>query len=134
MSICVSGKALMGLFKLSAKLAIFLMKHHFCLRLWLTNFSCTEYFLDVLHKEGLSVKGKLTLVDKIWIFKKKLKFRKICISYHEIQGFPILKDIPNETVGYVNECDFFYIIIKGVNIWKTCIVEWTNIFRITHRW
>lgn len=114
------------------------MKHHFCLRLWLTNFSCTylSIFWMFYTKKAYQLKENWNYLLPMIKFKlsKKLKFRKICISYHDLQGFPILKDITNETLGYVNECDFLYHIMKGANIWKTCIVEWTSIFRITHRW
>lgn len=35
--------------------------------------------------------------DEIQIFKQKLEFWKTYINYHEIDNFPILKDIPEDT-------------------------------------
>lgn len=31
--------------------------------------------------------------DKIWVFKQKLEFWKICILHHKLNSIPILKDI-----------------------------------------
>lgn len=35
--------------------------------------------------------------DEIQIFKQKLEFWKTYINHHEIDNFPILKDIPEDT-------------------------------------
>lgn len=48
--------------------------------------------------------------DKIWGFKQKLEFWKICIHYHELDSAPTLKDFSDEIDDDdINECDFWIL-------------------------
>ena len=67
--------------------------------------------------------------DQIQALKQKLEFWKTCICHHELDSFPILKDFSDEIYGNINKCNsFLHHIMRCVNVWKICIIQWANKF------
>lgn len=51
----------------------------------------------------------------------------MCICHHELDSFPILKDVLMRYLsGDIKECNFW--LLCNVNIWKICINS-VNIFK-----
>ena len=63
-----------------------------------------------MNKVSLSLQGKLAVfvaTDKIWAFKQKLEFQKICHCMLDI--FPLLQDFPDEINGDTDEKGFLIL-------------------------
>ena len=72
-------------------------------KLRLFRFECLADSFPKMNKVSLSLQGKqLTAFaanDKIQAFKWKLEFWDTCICHHELDGYPMLKDFPDEIDG-----------------------------------
>lgn len=72
--------------------------------------ACGWYFLLT---KLLSLQGKQLTVsvanDKICAYKRKLEFYKTCIHHHRLDSFPVLKDVPDDIRGDINECSFWIL-------------------------
>lgn len=51
--------------------------------------------------------------DKMWAFKRKFEFWKICTHHHKLDSFWILKDISEKLNGDVNKCDLKKTILHN---------------------
>ena len=49
-------------------------------------------------------------------FQVKIRMLKTCVYHHELDRFPILKDIFDPMDGELNKCDLFYIYILWQNM------------------
>lgn len=123
------------------KLASFFMKHHFYLKIdtqamVIQTWVFDRHFLGNEWNKPVTSREKLTLflpVIKFELSSKNKNFRKTCNCLNEIDNFPILKSFSDE-FSDVNKCNFLYHIMKCVNIGKTYIIQWSNIFQLTNPW
>lgn len=113
-----------------------LYKHHFYLKKWLWFFRL-DYLADIFSKMKWASTN-----DKIQAFKWKLKFRIICICYHHLDKFKILKRLFWWSCDDFNECDFFppYIVQWNVSTFgRLALLSKPIFFRyemhdINHAW
>lgn len=107
------GKALVWLFELWVELFTFLIEHHFYLKKWLTNYIFSDIWHILCWKSACHFKGKKWMIfvtnDKIWVFKRKFEFWKLCICHHEFGSILIFKNFSDEISGDINECDFLIL-------------------------
>lgn len=61
---------------------------------------------------------------------EKLEFWKAFICHCELDSFSRPADFSDEICGAINKCDFWYSIMKCVNIWKICIIQGTTVFKV----
>lgn len=69
---------------------------------------------------------QLTMIfanGKIWAFELKLEFWETFINQGQFDSFPIHKIFSDEIDGEFNEAT---VIMKIVDIWKICIIQWNN--------
>lgn len=53
--------------------------------------------------------------------------KRVCC--HKLDLFPTLKDFPDEMVVVLTNMTFKYCVVKCINIWKICIIQWIESFR-----
>lgn len=136
----VSRKKHLCVFELWAKVNIFPMEHNFEFKKWLQRNCGYSNLANWQRFSRKQTKWAWHFVENIWhivandkteTFKWKLGLLQNL--YHcEIDSVPIIKNISNEIDGDINKCDFFfYIVWWNVNIWKTCLTQWTSIFKMS---
>lgn len=74
------------------------------------------------------VKNDMTLsLQGIILTELSANDKNIC--HHELENFPVFRDLVNEMEGHVPDVIFWCFLREYGSIWKICTTHWTNIFQ-----